>query len=147
MHDFTVTSLEELQVAAKTIRDTTAERHHEGAVVIGLSGDLGAGKTTFVQALAAVLGVSDTVTSPTFTIMKRYTTADSVFPVLVHIDAYRIDSPEEMEVLRFHDLCAQKGALICIEWPERIEQILPSSALRYVFSLDQNNVRTLTQIA
>lgn len=100
-----------------------------GAVVVGLSGDLGAGKTTLVQQLALELGVKDRVQSPTFTILKLYQTNHSEFKQLIHMDAYRIESLSELEPLRFQELLKMPATLLCVEWPEKIAEALPTHAL------------------
>ena len=97
-----------------------------GATILGLQGELGAGKTTLVQAMAKQLGVKDTVVSPTFVIAKYYQTIDTRFGTLVHIDAYRIESPDELGPLNFDVLLSTPNTLIIIEWPERIRGALPS---------------------
>ena len=105
------------------------------ATVLALHGELGAGKTTFTQSLATTLGVEETLTSPTFVVMRRYTiTAHDVFKTLVHIDAYRLDSDEELVVLGFKDMLADPGNLICIEWADKVEGLLPKDAYRMYFS-------------
>lgn len=100
------------------------------ATVVALSGDLGAGKTTFVQELAKKLGVMQTVTSPTFVIMKVYETEDAVFETMVHIDAYRIEDVAEMNPLNFSEILSTKKSLVCIEWAEKIEDVLPAGTIK-----------------
>jgi tRNA threonylcarbamoyladenosine biosynthesis protein TsaE len=99
--------------------------HPSSATVLGLSGDLGAGKTTLTQAIAQTLGVSSDVQSPTFVVMKSYGLTDGPFTKLVHMDAYRIESLSELIPLRFNELLQESGTLIVIEWPERIKEALP----------------------
>ncbi len=94
------------------------------ATVIALYGELGAGKTTLVQAIASELGVEELVVSPTFVIAKWYKTNANTFYTLVHIDAYRIDSEEEMKILGFTELLKQPRALVIVEWPEKIPETL-----------------------
>lgn len=110
--------------------------------VIALSGDLGAGKTTFTQSLAKLLGVTEQVVSPTFMIMKMYETTHPLYTKLVHIDAYRIESDPEIEVLRIPELLAEDGVIACIEWPEKMETFLPKNALRIRLSETPDNART-----
>ena len=118
-----------------------AEHHKGGTHVVALFGNLGAGKTTFVQAVARELGVADNVTSPTFVIEKIYqipkspSTIDLVFTHLIHIDAYRLDDPNELEKLGWHSLVSDKHNLIMVEWPERIERLLPKdhSVVRFTY--------------
>ena len=93
--------------------------------VICLQGDLGAGKTTFVQGLALGWGSLDAVSSPTFILVNVYRRGDEAR--LFHMDAYRIDSTPEAAELDLESMLAQ-GALI-IEWPERIEELIPNECL------------------
>ncbi len=113
------------------------------AVVVGLSGDLGSGKTTFSQFTAQILGVKEIVTSPTFVIEKVYHTKNTAFPQFIHIDAYRLDEAKELEVLGFEDLLKQKGTLIFIEWPERVEQILPFDTIYIKFKFIDETTREI----
>ena len=122
---------------AKISQDRGAAALSTGAFVVGLSGHLGAGKTAFVKAVAHELGVVETVTSPTFVLMKIYevsgtknresgesgskgSTKNKSFKRLVHIDAYRLERREELEALRFEDVVADSGNLVMIEWPENV---------------------------
>lgn len=93
--------------------------------VICLQGDLGAGKTTFVQGVARGWGSLDSVSSPTFIIVNEYRRADG--DLLFHMDAYRLDSAPEAEELDLDSMLAD-GALL-IEWPERIDGLVPPEHL------------------
>lgn len=98
--------------------------------VICLQGDLGAGKTTFVQGIAQGWGSVDSVSSPTFILVNVYRRADQsgvTPPLLFHMDAYRLDSTPEAEELDLDSMLAQ-GALL-IEWPERMNGLIPSENL------------------
>ncbi len=98
------------------------------ACVIGLHGDLGAGKTTFVQNVAKTLGISETVNSPTFVIEKLYSLdklGTGNFEKLIHIDAYRLDSGKELLDLGWQEISKNPKNLIFIEWPERVADVLP----------------------
>ena len=98
--------------------------------VICLQGDLGAGKTTFVQGIAQGWGSIDSVSSPTFILVNVYRRADvggSTQPLLFHMDAYRLDSTSEAEELDLDTMLAQ-GALL-IEWPERMNGLIPEERL------------------
>jgi tRNA threonylcarbamoyladenosine biosynthesis protein TsaE len=92
---------------------------------ICLQGDLGAGKTTFVQGIAAGWGARDEVSSPTFVLVNVYRGTDE--KKLFHLDTYRIESPAEAEELDLDAMFAQ-GPLL-IEWPERIQPVLPAENL------------------
>jgi tRNA threonylcarbamoyladenosine biosynthesis protein TsaE len=93
--------------------------------VVCLQGDLGAGKTTFVQGVALGWGSQDSVSSPTFIIVNVYRRGDDAR--LFHMDAYRLDSALEAAELDLEAMLAQ-GALL-IEWPERIQELLPAECL------------------
>lgn len=93
--------------------------------VISLSGELGSGKTVFVQGLAAALGVQERVTSPTFTIVHEYA---GRFPI-VHLDIYRLDSFQELLDLGFEEFLDPEAILV-LEWGEAVEPLLPRSHLR-----------------
>lgn len=112
------------------------------STILTLTGDLGAGKTTFVQSLAGLLGVTEMVTSPTFVVMKRYETSHPVFHSLVHIDAYRIENSMEMKPLRFDEILGEPGTLVCIEWAERIADIIPTNT--YHLNIETVNETTRT---
>ena len=88
--------------------------------VISLAGDLGAGKTTFVQGLAGGLGVQHRVTSPTFTLVHEY---DGRYPI-VHLDVYRLDSIQEVLDLGFEELL-EPGGILIVEWGEAVLPLLP----------------------
>src|SRR5689334_24343929 len=116
------------------------KKNVNAATVVGLYGELGSGKTTFMKFFAEALGVEETVQSPTFVIMriyklqnaKRKTQSDSDlrlatcdFQHLIHIDAYRLESGLELEKLGWNEIIADPGNLICIEWPERVIEVMP----------------------
>lgn len=93
--------------------------------VVALEGDLGAGKTRFVRGLAAGLGHEpSTVSSPTFVIEHRHGTPGAV--PLVHIDAYRLRGPADLDALGWDELLAEGRAVVAVEWPSRIAAALPA---------------------
>jgi tRNA threonylcarbamoyladenosine biosynthesis protein TsaE len=106
-------------------------RVENGASVLALSGTLGAGKTTFIQMLARKLGITEMVNSPTYVIMKKYECDQilSPFSYLYHLDAYRIEALGEMRVLGFEKILGEHNALVCIEWGERIKELLPEQTV------------------
>ncbi|OHA88167.1 MAG: tRNA (adenosine(37)-N6)-threonylcarbamoyltransferase complex ATPase subunit type 1 TsaE [Candidatus Zambryskibacteria bacterium RIFCSPHIGHO2_01_FULL_43_27] len=113
------------------------------AAILALSGNLGSGKTAFTKILAKKLKITETVNSPTFVIMKKYLTHDSVFKTLIHIDAYRLDSPQELEKLGWLELLSNPKNLIVVEWAEKIVEILPDTALWICFEFVNENTRKL----
>lgn len=113
------------------------------ATTILLSGDLGSGKTTFVKALGKLLGVTETIQSPTFVIMKQFPVTEGIFKKLVHIDAYRFENEKEASVLKLEALFADPDNLIMIEWPERIASFLPKDARKIHFSFIDKDTRQI----
>lgn len=122
----------------------TAPAPRSGAQLVTLTGDLGAGKTTFTQQLAAHLGITEPITSPTFGIMKGYEIdGNEQYDQLIHIDAYRIEDIEEVGPLRLEEMFAHERTLICIEWPERIEEVLPTEHLDVVIEITDAETRSV----
>ena len=115
----------------------------EKATVLALSGPLGAGKTSLVKEIAKELGVEETVVSPTFVIAKWYAPKRGDFDVLVHIDAYRIDTEEELVPLGFSKLLTEPRTLVVIEWPERVPTALSSTTVSLFTLGHQGDVRTI----
>ncbi len=138
-----ITTLEELRGIAGEVLSLCVQK--ESAHVVALTGDLGAGKTAFVKELAKHLNISHEITSPTFVVMKSYEIpAHTIFKTLVHIDAYRIESDDEMRVLKLEELLADSTNLICIEWPEKIENVLPTETHQISLALNSNGTRDIT---
>lgn len=106
--------------------------------VVCLEGDLGAGKTTFTQALAAELGAAGRVASPTFCIVREHPIEKNraVMPsapsLIVHMDLYRLNGEEDVEAIGWDDYLA-RGAVIIVEWPERAGSLIPDSAYHVSF--------------
>lgn len=113
------------------------------ATVVGLYGDLGSGKTTFVQAAAKALGVVEKVNSPTFLIVKSYKLKVESFKTLIHIDAYRLKHGDELRKLRFDELLADPQNLIFVEWAERVADLLPKDHVKIFFEFVDNAIRTV----
>lgn len=129
MREVRVRSITEMAGVAEEVLSVLPQR--DSAHVLALTGELGAGKTTFVQRIAKALGIREHVVSPTFVLMKVYpVSGHDWIRELVHIDAYRVEDSAEMQVLRLEDLYKRAGALICIEWPERIARLIPEDAVK-----------------
>jgi tRNA threonylcarbamoyladenosine biosynthesis protein TsaE len=113
------------------------------ATVLALQGDLGAGKTTLTKAIAAELGISETVVSPTFVIAKFYDAPHEGFASLVHMDAYRIEAIDELGPLGWEQTLKQPKTLVIVEWPEKIAGALPSNTHQFsiAHSGDQRTIR------
>jgi tRNA threonylcarbamoyladenosine biosynthesis protein TsaE len=138
-----ITTLDELAGIAQEVVSFCTQNEH--AQVIALIGDLGAGKTAFTKELAKLLGIAYEITSPTFVIMKSYEIpAHPFFKKLVHIDAYRIEADDEMRVLGFNEILSDPTNLVCIEWPEKIENLIPKDAYTVSLTLNLDETRTIT---
>jgi len=91
---------------------------------VGLSGDLGVGKTTLVKGIAKHMGVEEMVSSPTFMISKRYKAADQNSPILQHIDLYRLKGASKNDIGEIVDMVNDINCVTFVEWPELIEEVL-----------------------
>ncbi len=132
---YTVHSLEETwRVAAEVAEQLTP------GMVLALSGDLGAGKTTFMQGVAFALGVKRPITSPTFTLCQEY---DTPHFKLVHMDLYRLNGPDDLLTIGFPEHL-ESGAVVAVEWPERGGDLIPPDALHISLTLsDEADTRTI----
>ena len=139
---YQTTSLKETRKLAETFLEKL--KAQKEAIVIGLSGDLGSGKTTFVQAVAKELGITEHVTSPTFVIMKKYGIKHFHFNTLVHIDAYRLESGAELAALAFSGIVGNPKNIIFIEWPERVREVLPKNIVIIEFAFVDETTRDIT---
>lgn len=116
--------------------------------VVCLEGDLGAGKTTFTQGLAAALGVAGRVTSPTFCLVQEHRRVEKwesgkVPLLLVHMDLYRLRGEDDVLAIGWEDYLAE-GAILVVEWPERAGSLIPPTAKHVVFThLDGHERRRL----
>lgn len=104
-------------------------KNGKNALVVGLSGELGAGKTTFVQAVARHLGIKNKISSPTFVIMKKYPLKNlKSFKFFFHLDAYRLKNERELIHLGWKEIIENEEHLVFIEWPENVEKAMPKTA-------------------
>jgi tRNA threonylcarbamoyladenosine biosynthesis protein TsaE len=130
-----------LQDMARKVIDTLAASPTRKAKVLFLEGDLGAGKTTFTKELAHILGIDkEEVHSPTFILKKEYKGDHPTFKKLVHIDAYRFDTPEEARVLKLTQDAHEEGSLIVIEWPSKLGAIIDED-MTITFSVLDDDTR------
>lgn len=117
------------------------------AVVITLTGDLGAGKTTFTQGFLKELGVRRRIISPTFLIIRPYDLERTVYTKAYHLDCYRLKKPEELLSLGFKEMLADPHAIILIEWPEIIEHQLPAHTLALMFKHPEKGSHRMVQLS
>ena len=136
MYSVKTNSLKDLEPAAEKMINTFPEQR-----VFAFYGRMGAGKTTFIQALCRYLGTPDNITSPTFALINEYQTNSSQ-PVY-HMDFYRIKDMEEVFDLGYEDYL-YSGEYCLIEWPEKIEPLLPEEYVKVEIELGRNNERYLS---
>ena len=128
----------------------SATKRRLGATLITLSGELGAGKTAFVKAVARALGVEEGITSPTFVLEKISLLPPelghrmSKFRRLVHIDAYRLERGSDLAPLGFDELMQNSENLILLEWPERVADALPGVARHISFKMLPDGSREIS---
>ncbi len=134
-------SVQETEQIAKEFLEKLSLGFYDKAVIIGLYGDLGSGKTTFTQCVAKILGINDDITSPTFVIEKRYNIDNDKFKQLIHIDAYRLESSKEAKAIGWNEIIADPHNIIFVEWPERILDVLPENHIKINFKFVSENER------
>ena len=135
MKTITISSLQELDNAAARFLELAGTH-----TVISFSGEMGAGKTTFIQALCRNLGVELEVNSPTFSLVNEYFTPEgnSIF----HFDLYRIETPEELFDMGYEEYF-YSGSLCLIEWPEKARNLIPGDALWVNIIISDNEARLI----
>ncbi len=132
------------KLAAILTKEILKTKNQRGALVLGLKGDLGGGKTTFLQGLAKGLGIKEKILSPTFVIMKKFPISRSRFLNFYHIDCYRIKKSKEILALGFRDIISNPQNIVAIEWVDRIKKIMPKNIIRVNFKFINKNERKIT---
>lgn len=119
-----------------------------GALVLALSGELGTGKTRFIQGLAKGLGIRKRITSPTFVISKEFRLSPKIieprgFKSFFHIDFYRLQKSGDLCGVDFEDILKNSYALVAIEWAERIKSVIPRDAIWIRFKVIGKDTRII----
>lgn len=132
-------SLSEMNIIAKKfLRHIVHVPQESSAVVVGLFGNLGAGKTVFAKACAKAMGIRGTVTSPTFVLERVYEIPAKNFIArrfdhFIHIDAYRLSGAGELAHLGWSEIIKNRRNLVFIEWPEIVKNAMPKSMTKVRF--------------
>ena len=106
------------------------------ATVLGLSGNIGGGKTTFLQGFARGLGIKEKILSPTFVIMKR-------FKNFYHIDCYRLKDEKDILELGWKEIISNPKNIVAVEWPEKIQKVLPQNTIYINFKFIDEKTREI----
>ncbi|MBZ9578169.1 tRNA (adenosine(37)-N6)-threonylcarbamoyltransferase complex ATPase subunit type 1 TsaE [Patescibacteria group bacterium] len=125
------------KLGEKFAKEILKKKSKKKAFVVGLEGELGGGKTTFLQGLAKGLGIKEKILSPTFVIMKKING-------FYHIDCYRVERPKELLVLGFKEIISNPKNIIVIEWADRIRKIMPKDTLWIKFDFIDRRKRKIT---
>ncbi len=139
---YTSHSLEETKKIAQQFISELKPRG-EGATIVALQGDLGSGKTAFTKLVLELLGVVETVTSPTFVIEKIYKIKHPDFSELVHIDAYRLNDVAELKTIGWPELIKDPKKIILLEWPEMVAVAFDGSEERINFTFVDEATREI----
>lgn len=132
-----IASLADIDTAAREFVNLMGDE-----TVFAFYGEMGAGKTTFINAICRVLGVEDDVTnSPSFSIVNEYR-SDTTAELIYHFDLYRIENLEEAFDIGIEDYF-DSGALCLLEWPERVEDILPDDTVKVEITVNDDDSRQL----
>ena len=133
---YTYSAEETRKLASKIAAETP------NGTVFALDGNLGAGKTVFASGFAAGLGITEPVSSPTFTIVQEYPYAKGMF---FHLDLYRIDNPDAALAFGIDEFLYASDAISLVEWPERIDGLFPPGTVRVTIErTEQEETRKIT---
>ncbi len=121
----TKSAKETQKTAANLAQKTVNSKPFKHAHVFALEGELGAGKTTFVQGFAKALKIKQKITSPTFVLMRQHKLEIGNWKLLIHVDAFRLRDWRDLVSLGIKDILADPENIILIEWAERVRPILP----------------------
>lgn len=137
-HKIEIATAEALPQAAKEFASLMGDE-----TVYAFYGEMGAGKTTFIRELCRALGVEeDLANSPSFSIINEYR-SDTTAELIYHFDLYRLESVDEALEIGVEDYF-DSGALCLLEWPERIEPLLPDDTVKVTVTVNPDDTRTLT---
>lgn len=130
-------------LAKKILKNSSKKQ----AFILALNGELGAGKTNFVQGFAEGLGIKEIVNSPTFTIFKKYNLKNNFsFKYFFHIDCYRLGSVEDLALLGVDKIFSDRRAIVAIEWPDLAFGILPQKIFKINFEISSPGNRRISMV-
>jgi tRNA threonylcarbamoyladenosine biosynthesis protein TsaE len=143
----TISTFQTKKIAEKFIQKISKDFFQKKTLVLGLIGNLGSGKTTFIQGLARGLGIKEKITSPTFIIIKRYNLSIdrqiSKFKTFYHLDCYRIEKTKELLNLDFKKIIKDPQNIIVIEWADKFKKIIPQETIWIKLRFINNKTREI----
>lgn len=139
--DFVTNNAQETQELARKLANIVLKM--PGPVVLSLDGELGGGKTTFLQGFAQELGVAENITSPTFVIFNHYQISNPNFMGFYHFDCYRLQGPQDLLDLDAEQILKNPQNIVAIEWAERIKDLLPENTIYLEFVFVEENKREI----
>lgn len=116
---------------------------NKNAFLIGLRGELGGGKTTFMQGFAKGLGAKDKVLSPTFVLVKKFKIPKGKIKYLYHIDCYRLNNEKDLLDLGFKEMIPNPENIVVVEWADKIKKIMPKKSFWIIFEFISENKRKI----
>ena len=140
----TINSLETSLFGEEVAKKILKNKQNKKAQILALQGDLGAGKTTFLQGFAKGLGIKEHILSPTFVIFKKFKIQDSSFNLFYHIDCYRLKDSKDLLSLGFEEFSSNPKNIIAIEWSEIIKDVLPKDKISIHFEFKNEKERIIT---
>lgn len=144
-----------VKLAKEILSRKNSPENRTRAMFLVLQGDLGAGKTTFLQGFSRGLGIKEKILSPTFILMRKFQIPNKKvlqnrrpstlwYNYFYHIDCYRLENEADLGPLGFKEMAANPENIVAIEWPERIKKVLPKKVILIQFEHGAENHRTLT---
>ncbi len=137
-------SLQKTKKTGKILAKEALEFKNEKALVFGLKGDLGSGKTSFVSGFAEGVGIKEKITSPTFIIMNKIEIKNKKFENFYHFDFYRINTKKEIIELGFKEIISNPKNIVVIEWADKIKNLLPKESIILKFEFINEKTRKIT---
>lgn len=133
-------------IARDLAKELAKKKPSKNSLVIGLSGELGTGKTTFIKSFIRALGVKKKVTSPTFLILRRFKLPKGgAYKNVFHIDAYRLKESKELKEVGIKDVVSNPTNIVLVEWADKVRGVLPKEMIWLKFKhTEQENERQIT---
>jgi len=139
----TTSSIQTKKLGEILAKETLKTKIKKTAQIFGLEGDLGGGKTTFLQGFAKGLGIKQKILSPTFVIIKRFQVPDLRFQNFYHIDCYRVEKAKEILDLGLKKIILNPKNIVVIEWSDRVKKFLPKDTIILKFKFINEKTREI----